>query len=303
MTPTMSIEPRMLVAMAVLYGLLAVASIGGVVGTRRGSALRAQINAWWLLFPVVSISLWLAPIGLHLLCWLIALLAMRELAALCAPEGGSRMYFIGSCLVVPVLQSWLALDDPALASWCVALLVVLQAMHFLWRRTPVQLLLLLFMLLVLALGFVPRLLQLTPSNTANLRWTFYLFVVTALNDIAQFIAGKSLGRHRIAARISPQKTWQGLAGGVLASVLVSVSLGGYLQLADAGTLVVLALLLAPAGFAGDLLFSAAKRWLGIKDFSNLIPGHGGMLDRVDSLVLTAPLLYLALAASLPRVTP
>jgi phosphatidate cytidylyltransferase len=303
MTPTMSIEPRMLVAMAVLYGLLTIASIGGMLATRRGSALRSQINAWWLIFPVVSLSLWLAPLGPHLLCWLIALLALRELAALCTPDGARRKCFIGACLGLLLLQAWLSLNDLALASGCLAVLVLLQAAHFTWRRTPVQLLLLLFVLLVLALGFVPRFLQLTPSSTANLRWTFYLFVVTALNDIAQFIAGKSLGRHRIAARISPQKTWQGLAGGVVASVLVSVSLGSYLQLADVAPLVVLALLLAPAGFAGDLLFSAAKRWLGIKDFSNLIPGHGGMLDRADSLVLTAPLLYLALAASLPRVTP
>ena len=97
---------------AIVSAVLAVASIGGMLATRRGSALRSQINAWWLIFPVVSISLWLAPIGLHLLCWLIALLAMRELAALCAPEGGSRMYFIGSCLVVPVLSDAGVLGRP-----------------------------------------------------------------------------------------------------------------------------------------------------------------------------------------------
>jgi phosphatidate cytidylyltransferase len=144
------------------------------------------------------------------------------------------------------------------------------------------------------LSFVPRLFSLPGTPVLLSGWCFYLFVLTALNDIAQFVSGKSLGRHKIAARLSPNKTWQGLLGGMLVSALVSVALGRYLQLASTGQLVSLALLLSMGGFVGDLSFSAAKRYIGIKDFSQLIPGHGGILDRVDSLVLTAPLLYGAL---------
>jgi len=131
----------------------------------------------------------------------------------------------------------------------------------------------------------------------NLAWLFYLFILTALNDIAQFISGKLFGRHRIAPTVSPNKTWQGLFGGIAISQIVSLALGRYLGLADAPTLSLYGLLLSCAGFAGDLLFSAAKRRLGIKDFSALIPGHGGILDRVDSLVLTAPLLYCLLRSA------
>jgi phosphatidate cytidylyltransferase len=292
----MGLDASILLATAVLYGLLAVASVGGAVCAAPGSSLRAQINAWWRIFPLVSLSMLLVPLGPMLLCVVISLLALRELAPLAAPDAARRRHTIGAGVGVLLLQSLLSLREPALASGCLFAVLILQAAYFAWRRGREQLVLLLFVLLVFALSFVPQLLRLTPSAPVNLRWYFYLFVVTALNDIAQFIAGKTFGRHRIAARISPQKTWQGLAGGVLASVVVSVVLGGYLQLAGFGPLIVLALLLAPAGFLGDLLFSAAKRWLGIKDFSNLIPGHGGMLDRADSLVLTAPLLYLALVA-------
>ena len=286
-------EPRLVAAMAALYVLLAVASLGGRLATRPGHALRAQIDAWWFIFPVVSLSLLLAPAGPWLLSLLIALLALRELAALHPPP--ARRRFVAGGLAVLLLQTSLALYSPALASGLMALLLAVQALRFARQRTPALLLMALFLLLGLGLSCLPRLLQRTPVADVNLGWIFYLFALTALNDIGQFVAGKCFGRHRIAARISPQKTWQGLAGGLLASLAVSLALGSYLQLAGTGQLMLLALLLSPAGFVGDLLFSAAKRFLGIKDFSALIPGHGGMLDRVDSLVLTAPLLYLALA--------
>eukprot|EP01034_Spumella_vulgaris_P028387 gene28386-35232_t len=128
------------------------------------------------------------------------------------------------------------------------------------------------------------------SPHQRLAWLFYLYVLTSLNDVGQFISGTLFGRHRIAPGISPNKTWQGLLGGVAASLLLSLALGSYLHLAGGGRLAAFAVLLSLGGFCGDLMFSAAKRVLGVKDFSQLIPGHGGILDRVDSLVVTAPLL-------------
>jgi len=293
-------QPRILVAMAVLYGLLAAASVGSVFGTAAGSPLRAQINAWWFIFPAVSASLLLAPLGPPLLLLLITWLAWRELAGLCGSEGDNRQRFTLACFAVWLAQTLLTWLNPVWASTGMAVLLLWQTVHFVRRPSAPRLLLLLFVLLGLGLSFLPPLLlRRTAASASNLDWYFYLFALTALNDIGQFVAGKSFGRHRIAERISPQKTWQGLAGGMVMSLVVSVSLGLHLQLAGVARLVLLALLLSPAGFVGDLMFSAAKRWLGIKDFSNLIPGHGGILDRVDSLVLTAPLLYVALAVFIP----
>ncbi|MFZ4288608.1 phosphatidate cytidylyltransferase [Variovorax sp. HJSM1_2] len=282
---------RTLLAMLVLYGVLVLASLGAAWATRRGSSLRAQINAWWLIFPVVSACLLLYPWGPALLMWLIAFLALRELAALHATP---RHYFWGVGAAVWLLQMALAWWHAALATSVLAGLLLLQALVFVLRRQRSHLLLLLFLLLCLGLSFLPLLLQHTPMAGLNLAWFFYLLALTALNDIAQFIGGKCFGRHKIAARISPQKTWQGLLAGVFASMLISLLLGRYLRLADAPLLVGLGVGLSLAGFVGDLLYSAGKRRLGIKDYSALIPGHGGMLDRVDSLVLTAPMLYLGL---------
>ncbi len=135
------------------------------------------------------------------------------------------------------------------------------------------------------------LLAFMPGAAQPQRWIFWLFVMTALNDVGQFVAGKTLGQRKIAPYLSPNKTWEGLLGGVVTSLLLSVCLGCYLGLGETGELLIFGGLIAVTGFAGDLLFSAGKRRMGIKDYSSLIPGHGGMLDRVDSLMLTTPLLY------------
>ena len=213
---------------------------------------------------------------------LIASLAWRELAQ---HHANAPLRFQWACAGLLALQvTAMGLGLSQMLFLLPAGAVLLAALQW-WRPSAQRLLALLFVLCCAGLGFVLPLAR---------DWFFYLFVVTALNDVAQFISGKCLGRHKIAKTISPNKTWAGLGGGVLASALVSLALGLQLQLASGPALLLLGVGLSLAGFAGDLLFSAAKRSLGLKDFSNLIPGHGGILDRVDSLVLTAPLLYAVL---------
>ncbi|AMP14540.1 phosphatidate cytidylyltransferase [Collimonas pratensis] len=280
-------------AMLVLYLMLAMASLGAAFKTRAvaHSQLRLQINAWWLIFPLVSLSLLLYPAGPALLALLICILALRELTQ---HYRGSRRLFLFRCTVTLALAAALSWQQPYFAMLLLPWMMLAQFAYFLWRRQTDQLLLLLFFSTCCGLSFIVQLMHLSLAEETRIAWLFYLFAMTALNDIGQFIAGKTLGKHTIAARISPNKTWQGLFGGVLASMLASVLLGSYLQLASLPQLLLLALLMSLGGFTGDMLFSAAKRFLGIKDFSSLIPGHGGILDRVDSLVVTAPLLYFAL---------
>lgn len=280
-------------AMLVLYLMLAMASLGAAFKTRAvaHSQLRLQINAWWLIFPLISLGLLLYPAGPALLALLICVLALRELKQHCR---GSHGLFLLRCAVTLALAAALSWQQPSLAMLLLPWMVLVQFAYFLWRRQTDQLLLLLFFSTCCGISFIVQLMYLPLAEQTTIAWLFYLFALTALNDIGQFIAGKTLGRHTIAARISPNKTWQGLFGGVLISVLASTMLGGYLHLASLPQLLLFGLLMSLGGFAGDMLFSAAKRFLGIKDFSSLIPGHGGILDRVDSLVVTAPLLYFAI---------
>ena len=107
--------------------------------------------------------------------------------------------------------------------------------------------------------------------------------------------GKSFGRHRLTPRVSPNKTWEGFLGGWALPALLILALGPLFTPLRGLGLWTVAASLPVAGFAGDLTFSAIKRDLGVKDTSGFIPGHGGVLDRIDSLTFAAPLYFHLLA--------
>jgi phosphatidate cytidylyltransferase len=131
-------------------------------------------------------------------------------------------------------------------------------------------------------------LKLTQTSRAQ-ALLFWLFSTCALNDVAQYIVGKTLGRTRMSVH-SPNKTWEGFAGGVLVSILLSVLFSWHFKLFNSALAALLGLTLGALGTLGDLLFSYVKRELQIKDFSKLLPGHGGVLDRVDSMTFSAPIM-------------
>ena len=121
-------------------------------------------------------------------------------------------------------------------------------------------------------------------------WVFLALLTAFANDTAAYAVGRAAGRHRMAPGISPGKTWEGAAGGVLAALIACPLLAVLFGLPE-GPWAVLGFGVATAAQAGDLLESALKRRAGVKDASALVPGHGGVLDRLDSLVLVAPLVY------------
>ena len=121
------------------------------------------------------------------------------------------------------------------------------------------------------------------------------FIVACINDTGAYFAGMLFGRHKLAPVISPKKTIEGAVGGVLCAMLVMLLYTFVLDVifdfyVSYGYAMVYGLLGSLVGIFGDLCFSVIKRQTGIKDYGNLIPGHGGVLDRVDSMVLVAPLM-------------
>lgn len=270
---------KIISASIALYLLLGIVSAGVHRFTRHKatSQLRLQVDAWWWIFPVVSVAIALYPFGPLLLTLLIGALAARELSAMTGNP--TRQFILQLALFSSIAAAWLT--GPGW--WILGLACILLLILGIGRKGD-RLIWLILLLTAVSISLL--------SGIASQAWLFYLIVLTALNDIGQYVFGTLFGRARIAPAISPNKTWQGLAGGIATSVGVSLCLGTWLELDDDGVhLVAHAIALAVAGFFGDLLFSAVKRTLGVKDFSNLIPGHGGILDRVDSLVFTGPLLY------------
>lgn len=135
--------------------------------------------------------------------------------------------------------------------------------------------------------------ELPAAGAAGL--VFLLIFTTQFNDVAQYMWGKTLGRTQITPNISPNKTWEGAIGGFLTTAAVFVVLAPYFTPLSVWQSVGLGLLLPIAGFFGDITMSAIKRDLGVKDTSQLLPGHGGALDRLDSLMFTAPIYFHFLA--------
>lgn len=128
-------------------------------------------------------------------------------------------------------------------------------------------------------------------------WFVLLLCLIAAADIGAYFAGRRFGKRKLAPAISPGKTWEGVFGGLLAVAVVAVVAGGLFGLSPIGVagLVAVAVVTAAVSILGDLLASLMKRHSGLKDSSRLLPGHGGVIDRFDSLMAAAPVYHLGTA--------
>jgi len=124
---------------------------------------------------------------------------------------------------------------------------------------------------------------------------FFLLLWT--NDTGAYLVGSVIGKHRLCERISPKKSWEGFFGGLILTLLVARLFSGWLGVADTTGWMIIAFIISVAGTLGDLLESMLKRSLGLKDSGTVMPGHGGFLDRFDSVVVAFPLVYFYLAVA------
>lgn len=130
------------------------------------------------------------------------------------------------------------------------------------------------------------------ENISGLNILLLLVILTELNDVFQYLTGKTFGKHKITPKISPNKTIEGFLGGACLTILLANLLGPFL-LADKPFMLytLLGFLISILGFCGDIFMSSIKRKAAVKDTSKLIPGHGGLLDRIDSLLFITPIYY------------
>lgn len=173
--------------------------------------------------------------------------------------------------------------------YCSFLGVVILLYFLILKSTLKQSYGILIALLVCLFAF-PHLLWIR-SSTNGLNSIIFIVVVTELNDVFQYLMGKFFGKHKIVPQISPNKTLEGLIGGIFLTVILSNILGFFLLKTDLLTNSIIGIVLGISGFCGDIFMSYIKRKTEVKDTGTLLPGHGGLLDRIDSLIFNAPLFF------------
>lgn len=266
-------------------------------------SIRQAINSWWP--PALASSaavLCGAPVAIPLFA-VVSAWTLHEYLGLLPAEDRHPATDAVARAAVPIHYLALAFGNSslffgALLLWIGAVLPLTHA----FVRGPTGLLgavpRLQFgvVLTVLALSHVARIFLLPasigPSGGAGLAGLLLLCVMA--NDAAQYISGKLLGKHKLAPVISPKKTWEGLAGGALVTALVAAGVAHLLTPFHPAFAALLGVIFSVTGLLGDLLISAVKRDAGVKDTGAVLPGQGGILDRCDSLILTAPLFAHAL---------
>lgn len=153
--------------------------------------------------------------------------------------------------------------------------------------------------LVAGMVYVPVLFSFLPSlraidpGTEGIAWVFLVLVITWFGDTGAYFAGRFLGKHKLFERVSPKKTWEGAIGGMLAAVVGAVFIThNWLPKVGVHHAIALGVVVDAIGIVGDLVESMLKRAFGVKDSGWIMPGHGGILDRVDALLFTAPAVWL-----------
>ncbi len=295
--------------LAGLAGVLVLASCIGFVLQRRLSPhgtnpvvenLNARIKAWWVMAILMAVALVWGRTGAVLLFALCSFAALREFVTLLdTHRGDHRALALGFFVVLPIQyvliwMPWYGLYSIFIPVYAFLILPIAAMMsghteRFLTRVAEVQWAL---MICVFCISHVPALLtlEIPGYEGRNVLLIAFLVVVVQGSDVMQYVWGKLVGRTPIAPRLSPSKTVEGFVGGALSAMLIGAALAWmtpFTPLQAAGLSLVVALM----GFLGGLVMSAIKRDRQVKDWGHLIAGHGGFLDRLDSVIFSAPIFF------------
>jgi phosphatidate cytidylyltransferase len=262
--------------------------------------LNARIRAWWMMVAIFGLAMATGGIGSVVLFGLTSFMALREFITLTPTRYGDHRSLFWVFFAILPLQyylitiKWYGLFSIMIPVYAFLLLPIRSAAagdceKFLERTAKIQWAL---MICVYCISYVPALLSLDIPGYAgqNGKLMFYFVLVAQISDVFQYVWGKILGRHKIAPTVSPNKTWEGFIGGVACATLIGAGLWWatpFTPWQSAG----MSLAITFMGFGGGLVMSAIKRDRGVKDYGNLIQGHGGIMDRIDSLCFAAPVFF------------
>ncbi len=262
--------------------------------------LNARINAWWVMILIIFAAAALGFYGVIGLFFVISFMALREFLSLLYIRRGDHLALAACFYVILPLQyflvaiDWFSMFTIFIPVYGFLFLPILSALlgdtaHFLDRSTKVQWAL---MISVFCISHIPAILTLDIEGFEDKKLLLMIFLILVVqsSDVLQYVWGKLFGKHKIAPKLSPSKTIEGFVGGVVSASV----LGGllyWLTPFNPVQAVLISLLICLMGFLGGLVMSAMKRSMGVKDWGNMISGHGGMLDRMDSLCFAAPIFF------------
>jgi len=289
-------------------GVLALLVVATIVGQlirlkKRGDVvdnLNARIRAWWVMSAVFALSLLTGGLGSVILFAMLSFFALREFITLTPTRPADHSALFWVFFIITPLQYYLVF-----VQWYGFFSVLIPVYGFLFipsriaisgdsnafleRSSKIQWGL---MVCVYCVSHVPALLMLEIPGYAgkNARLLFFLVVIVQLSDVLQYVWGKLLGKHKIAPVISPSKTWEGFIGGILSATLIGTSLWWATPFSVWQTMG-MAFIITVMGVLGGLTMSAIKRDSGVKDWGSSIQGHGGVLDRIDSICFAGPIFF------------
>lgn len=275
----------------------------------RWGDLGPRMRSWWVIALLVGGALILGWQAVALLFALISFLALKEYLTLAPTRKEDRLIVLLAYLSILVNYALIfteTLFDDSYQIYLVftpvyVFLVTAAAMAWVGRTdgylATVGIVHWGVVVCVYNLGYIAFLMRTpdpeAPAGAAGL--VFLLLFITQFNDVAQYVWGKGFGRTPITPKVSPNKTWEGALGGWFTTALMFYWLAPYFTPLSPLHAGIVGAVLPVAGFFGDITMSAIKRDIGVKDTSHLIPGHGGVLDRIDSLTFTAPVYFHLLA--------
>jgi phosphatidate cytidylyltransferase len=287
--------------------LLLATSVGQMLASRANGApsptienLNARVNAWWVMVALLGVAIAFGKTAVVLLYALASFFALREFLTLTDSRRGDHWALLAAFFVALPLQyyliwiEWYGLFSIFIPVYGFLLMPVIAALrqdtdNFLSRVSAQQWGL---MICVYCASHVPALLTLEIPGYANKQVLLvaFLIIVVQGSDVLQYVFGKLFGRTKVAPTLSPSKTWEGLIGGVASATALGAALWWITPFTPwqaAG----LAFVICVMGFFGGLVMSGIKRDRGVKDWGHMISGHGGVLDRIDSIVFSAPIFF------------
>lgn len=305
----MPVSDTLLTVFGGIFVVLAVASLVGAVLKRRLSPeashavidnLNARLKAWWAMILLIAAAIWIGTGGVIAFFGFISFQCLREFLSLSHTRAGDHRALLWSFFVFLPLQyyliaiNWYGLFSILIPVYAFLLLPISISLgsdtkRFLERAATTQWGL---MICVYCLSHVPALLTLGIPGHEDRGALLIVFLVLTVqsSDVFQYVWGKLFGKRLLAPAISPSKTLEGLIGGVASATVVGAALWWITPFTplQAG---LIALTINILGFFGGFVLSAIKRDRGVKDWGSIIEGHGGMLDRVDSISFSAPIFF------------